>query len=821
MVILCVLLLASPLVIASKIAHYQYCYQSFPASAEESSLVQQQGSGDMNAVSVNAASAGDSSSLPDYLKYGCAFNSSNIRVQTDSSVPVDDPWAILNINLDNSAQTFVIYNAGNRHASQEDLHGKGCGINVDGEDVAFSWQSPYGNNAPNSATVVYATNLTAGPHTIKGRFFTNYQGGIVGIDTRQIAVFWFQDVTANYTKSTVKVATTSTTPVDDMQAILTLTLSESSVAFVVYNVGNKPNSVEGPKGITINIDAVDISSRQWQSPVGPNEADSVTIVYATTLEAGSHTVKGRFFSMDARQTVTIDERQLVVFCFPVDLITYWFKQSSTPVSTSSSTPVDDTEAILTGIVANDSDCLIMYTAGNLGSIENCWGKGTLINIDGADRSLATSWQSPYDFDYPDSETSLWYEQMAAGPHTIKGRFLTNFASNTVTISNRQLVLLAFHKPPAVHDIATTNVSLSNTKVHEGQTIDINATVTNEGTVSENFNVVAFFDDKVIQTRYNVALDAGMETTLAFSWNTSGFPGNHIISVETSIVPGENHTSDNIFVYGIAEVIAYVEAPIREGENAIIEGNMTIIEASVVKNILHFNTSGPSEAIGWINVTFPMINTTEIKVFIDEVELAPPPFPTITTNGTHYFVYFEFILNTHYITLQFAVTDIAITNVAATKNIIKQGFTVRIDVTTANKGDFDETFNITIYANSTEIGKQIVTLSNGSSSIVSFTWDTSGFIKGNHTITAVADQVLGETSAEDNTLSDIWIFVAMPGDINADGTVDIFDLVAIALHYNEDIPPSTPWPLPPEDINGDYSIDLFDLVIVALHFGEKA
>ena len=61
---------------------------------------------------------------------------------------------------------------------------------------------------------------------------------------------------------------------------------------------------------------------------------------------------------------------------------------------------------------------------------------------------------------------------------------------------------------------------------------------------------------------------------------------------------------------------------------------------------------------------------------------------------------------------------------------------------------------------------------------------------------------------------------MPGDINAEGTVDIFDLVIIALHYNEVIPPSTPWPLPPEDINGDNNIDLFDLVVVAMHFGEK-
>jgi len=184
------------------------------------------------------------------------------------------------------------------------------------------------------------------------------------------------------------------------------------------------------------------------------------------------------------------------------------------------------------------------------------------------------------------------------------------------------------------------------------------------------------------------------------------------------------------------------------------------------------------------------------------------------------VYFEFALSTHYVTLQFAVTDIAIIDVAATKNTINQRFTTRINVTAENRGDFDETFNITIYANSTEAGKQTVILSNGSSITVSFTWNTSDFAKGNYTISAVADSVLGETNIADNIFIDGWVFVAMPGDINADGTVDIFDLVIIALHYNEVIPPSTPWPLPPEDINGDNNIDLFDLVVVAIHFGEK-
>jgi len=100
------------------------------------------------------------------------------------------------------------------------------------------------------------------------------------------------------------------------------------------------------------------------------------------------------------------------------------------------------------------------------------------------------------------------------------------------------------------------------------------------------------------------------------------------------------------------VHACIEIPIEGGEKATIEGNVTITNTLVTKNTLHFDASGSTGSTGWINVTFPMVNTTEIKVFINEAKLTPPPFPIITTNGTHYFIYFEFTLSTHSIDIQF-------------------------------------------------------------------------------------------------------------------------------------------------------------------------
>jgi hypothetical protein len=421
-----------------------YYGQALPISAETPKVILQQGTAGTSTIYTNNTSAKVSVSAPVGFEYGRAFKSSNVRVSTTSGTPVDDSEAVLNISLQQASYIFIIYNAGNERGSIEDAYGKGCAINIDGTDVAFSWQSPYSSNRANSVTVVYATNLTAGFHTIKGRFFANDPGYTVGIDTRQIVAFWFPNVVAEYVRSTVQVTTKSTSPVDDAEAVVSFTLTESSVAFILYNAGNQRGSNEdAAKGVTLNIDGTDISTRQWQSPFAADHANSVTIVYAKTLTNGSHTIKGRFFSMASGKTVTIDERQLVVFCFPTSVVTYGFKESATSVSTSSGIPVDDTEAVISGSVAEDSDLLVVYTAGNPGATEYFEGKGILLNIDGTDRSSSFSWQSLYSSNYPNSVASLWYEQVSAGSHTVKGRFFSNLAGNTVTISHRQFVALAF------------------------------------------------------------------------------------------------------------------------------------------------------------------------------------------------------------------------------------------------------------------------------------------------------------------------------------------------------------------------------------------
>ena len=265
------------------------------------------------------------------------------------------------------------------------------------------------------------------------------------------------------------------------------------------------------------------------------------------------------------------------------------------------------------------------------------------------------------------------------------------------------------------------------------------------------------------------------------------------------------------------------------DNVIVESNGTVTHAVATRNTLHFEITGPLGQTACVNVTMPVgLNETAITVYIDGAEL-PPPFPTITSNGTHYFVYFEVTLSTHSITIQYAITDIATTSVTPSKTVVGQGFTLTINATIQNQGNYTETFNMTAYANTTIIATLTnITLTSGTSTILTFLWNTSGVSKGNYTINAYAWPVLGETDTSDNNFTDGWVIVAMVGDITGpdgwpDGKVDIRDIALVANKFG------AVYPDPRYDANCDLTgpitgvadgkIDIRDIALIAIHYGE--
>jgi beta propeller repeat protein len=165
-----------------------------------------------------------------------------------------------------------------------------------------------------------------------------------------------------------------------------------------------------------------------------------------------------------------------------------------------------------------------------------------------------------------------------------------------------------------------------------------------------------------------------------------------------------------------------------------------------------------------------------------------------------------------------VHDVATDGVLPSKTVVGQGYLAKFNVTAQNQGNLTETFTLTLKANGTAIETKNVTLLYGSSFTVTFNWNNGNFSRGRYVVTATVNPVEGEMDTADNTITYASVTLTIPGDVDGDRDVDIFDIVSMAGLYGDTVPPA--WPLPPQDIDGDGDIDIFDIVIAAGNYGES-
>jgi PKD repeat protein len=163
-------------------------------------------------------------------------------------------------------------------------------------------------------------------------------------------------------------------------------------------------------------------------------------------------------------------------------------------------------------------------------------------------------------------------------------------------------------------------------------------------------------------------------------------------------------------------------------------------------------------------------------------------------------------------------DVALSALTLSKTVVGAGFQMSITVTVENQGMFHEEISVTATANLQFIQTKNVLLTVGNSTAITFTWNTTAWAKGDYMIQVEAGAVPGETDLADNTVSDGPVLVTLPGDVDGDRDVDIFDLVRMTSVYGAkkpDIRYSANC-----DIDDDGDIDIFDLVITAGSYGES-
>lgn len=162
-----------------------------------------------------------------------------------------------------------------------------------------------------------------------------------------------------------------------------------------------------------------------------------------------------------------------------------------------------------------------------------------------------------------------------------------------------------------------------------------------------------------------------------------------------------------------------------------------------------------------------------------------------------------------------VHDIAIISVYHGTSV-GEGYTANIQVEIANQGTWEETFNITCYANGSLTDKILISLNAFNTTTTTLRWNTTGWVKGNYSMSSTITVVEGETDTTDNSMIGGFVLVTTPGDVDGDGDVDIFDIVTMVASYGSS--QGDPAYDPVNDIDGDGDVDIFDIVIAAGNYG---
>jgi len=175
-----------------------------------------------------------------------------------------------------------------------------------------------------------------------------------------------------------------------------------------------------------------------------------------------------------------------------------------------------------------------------------------------------------------------------------------------------------------------------------------------------------------------------------------------------------------------------------------------------------------------------------------------------------------------VTILYDGHDIAVTHVDTAKDsdrtVIGQGFSTNITVTIKNYGTYTESFNTTVYLNTSALNTQKVTLVSGASTTINSTWNTTNFAYGNYTINANVALIPSETNNWIGPFTYGTVKVTVPGDVIGNGgPINILDYSIVAINWGTHVPPAPA----NADIYDDGIINILDIGIVAAQWGQEA
>ncbi len=357
-------------------------------------------------------------------------------------------------------------------------------------------------------------------------------------------------------------------------------------------------------------------------------------------------------------------------------------------------------------------------------------------------------------------------------------------------------------PPIIHDIAITNIELSNSSVFIGENVKINVTVFNKGTEVETFDLGVYYNSSLINIHEVTSLAPASQMTYTFVWHTTFLKeGIYRISAFAPLPEDVNFT-DNTLVDGTVEVKAKPPpVPVHDVAITAVHASSYLVYIGDVVEIMVV-----AENVGGFNESFAVtasanstvIGTMSIENLVAGAERVLPFYwDTLNAAEGNYTVsayaaavsdevnlennlYVNGVVQVKTGVPPTEIHNVAILNVVPSTQLAYVGSVLNISVSVKNKGLETESFNITIYANQIAIGEvHIERLSSSAEMLVIFEWNTSNVPLGYYLISAVADRVEGETELQDNVFSDGTVTV-MPFPSPYPSEFSLLGLGALAL-----------------------------------------
>jgi hypothetical protein len=165
-------------------------------------------------------------------------------------------------------------------------------------------------------------------------------------------------------------------------------------------------------------------------------------------------------------------------------------------------------------------------------------------------------------------------------------------------------------------------------------------------------------------------------------------------------------------------------------------------------------------------------------------------------------------------------DVAIINVSV-DSWAYQGWIIQINITARNIGEYNETFDVNAYYDSTILfgTAHVDNLGTSQSLTLQFSLDTSSLEPCHtYTISAQATPVPYEYNMTNNVLVDGGLTVRLMGDLNGDGKINLIDYFEATLAFGS-YPGHPKWD-PAADLDRNLKINLADIFKVAIAYGKS-